>query len=86
MVYHCYSFLCTAWTEFSSSIVAHYRVIYYEAIDHLITAITNRFDQPGYRVYSNLAELLLKSIRGSPIEDEVKVICNFMAVMLVSLI
>ncbi len=39
-----------------------YRRIYYEAIDLLITSITTRFDQPGYRAYCCLQNLLLEAV------------------------
>ena len=42
----------TAPAEFLSSTEDYYRKIYFEVIDHLIIAITERFDQPGYKVYS----------------------------------
>ena len=40
--------------HFPASIEDHYRPIYYEAIDTLVQCITKRFDQPGFKVYSNL--------------------------------
>lgn len=38
-----------------------YRNQYYEALDLAIVSIKDRFEQPGYTVYKNLEELLLKS-------------------------
>ena len=38
----------------------YYRVQYYEAIDLAITGITNRFDQPGYTIYSTLESVLVR--------------------------
>ena len=46
--------------HFPASIENHCRPIYYEAIDTLVQYITKRFDQPGFKVYSNLETLLLK--------------------------
>lgn len=46
--------------EFAVSPKAHYRQIYYE-VDLIVSCIRNRFDQPGYQVYHNLQELLLKA-------------------------
>ena len=46
--------------DIHSSVNEYYRVLYFEAIDLVIEAITERFDQPGYRIYSNLENLILK--------------------------
>lgn len=37
----------------------YYRPMYFEALDLAICSIENRFDQPGYRVYQNLEQLLI---------------------------
>ena len=39
----------------------HYRQIYFEALDLAITSIEDRFSQPGYLLYQNLEELLIKA-------------------------
>ena len=39
-----------------------YRQIYFEAYDHVINSLANRFDQPDFHTYINIQELLLKSI------------------------
>ena len=49
-----------------------YRRIYYEALDLIIESITDRFDQPGYGLYSNLEQLLLKAVRHEDYEEELK--------------
>ena len=51
----------SAETEYSSSPYAYYRAINYEALDLIINCIKNRFDQPGYRVYRQLQDLLMKA-------------------------
>ncbi len=38
-----------------------YRVIYFEALDLITSCIENRFDQPGYKTYKKVQELLLKA-------------------------
>ena len=48
----------------------YYRRIYYEALDLIIESITDRFDQPGYGLYSNLEQLLLKAVRHEDYEEE----------------
>ena len=47
-----------------------YRQVYYEALDFVIRAVGDRFDQPGYRVYQNLQELFLKACKGEAYQDE----------------
>ena len=37
---------------------------YYEALDVLVNAIQDRFDQPGFKMYRNLQDLLLKAVKG----------------------
>ena len=46
-----------------SSVEEYYRMLYFEAIDLAIEAITERFDQPGYRIYNNLENLILKTCK-----------------------
>ena len=58
--------------EFVSTLEDHYRRIYYEALDLIIESITDRFDQPGYGVYSNLEKLFLKAVRQEDYEEELK--------------
>ncbi len=67
----------TAPAEFSLSVEDHYRKVFFEVVDHLIGAITDRFDQPGYKIYSSLEQLLLKGVGGKPIEEELTGVCGF---------
>ena len=39
----------------------YYRSIYFEALDYVVSSIKDRFDQPGFKVYKNLEELLVKA-------------------------
>ena len=41
-----------------------YCQVYYEALDFVIQAVTDWFDQPGYQVYYNLQELFPKACKG----------------------
>ena len=50
----------------------HYRIIYYAAFDRVISSIKNRFDQPGYKVYCSLENLLLNAISGKDIEADIQ--------------
>ena len=45
-----------------TTIIDHYRRIYYEALDLVVQGITDRFQQPGYQIYRNLEDLLLKFV------------------------
>lgn len=39
-----------------------FRQHYFEALDLVVNCIKDRFDQPGYRIYKYLQDLLLKSV------------------------
>ena len=49
----------------------YYRVtLYNEAIDLILNCLADRFDQPGYRMYSTLEQLLLKACKRQCYEEE----------------
>jgi len=52
-----------------------YRRIYYEALDLIVNCITSRFQQPGYKVYCNLENHLLKSVKKYNFTEEF--VCSF---------
>ena len=54
-----------------------YRQIYYEAIDLVIESINSRFNQPGYKVYLNVEDLVLNACRGCPYDTELSNVCDF---------
>ena len=54
--------------------VHHYRVIYFEAMDLIIQCIDDRFDQPGYKMYSGLETLLLKGSKQLDYQDELHLV------------
>ena len=54
-----------------------YRQQYYEALDFVISSVTAWFDQPGFKMYRNLQELLLKALRGEDWEDLLAAVTNF---------
>ena len=41
----------------------HYHQAYFEVSDVICSTIEDRFRQPGYQLYSNLEQLLLKAVR-----------------------
>ena len=58
---------------------SHYRQIYFQAIDHATQAIQDRLDQPGYGIYQNLEQFILKASTGmpSPYDAELQFVCDF---------
>ena len=63
--------------SFHESPEVHYWQIYFGALDHAIEAIHDRFDQPGYRIYQNLEQLIVKASKGKPYNDELDEVCRF---------
>ncbi len=58
--------------SFSETVQEHYRLQYFEAVDLAVASIKDRFDQPGYAVYRNLEELLLKGTAGSDLSEQLR--------------
>lgn len=54
-----------------------YHEYYYEAVDLLVNAITERFNRPGYQVYKKAENLLLKAARGLDYREEFDFVVNF---------
>ena len=55
----------------------NYRQIYYEALDLAVEAINSRFNQPGYKVYHNVKDLVPNACRGCPYDTELSYACDF---------
>jgi len=55
----------------------HYRVIYFKALDLIVTCIENRFDQPGYKSYGIVQTLLLKAAASKPHAEELQFVLSF---------
>ena len=66
---------CAA-AEFPATVKDHFRRIYFEALDLLVQAIADRFDQPGYRMYSSLQVLFLKATKKEDFSEELKTVCT----------
>ena len=62
--------------EYCSEPKDHYRRIYFEGLDLLVQAIADRFDQPGYRTYLCLQELMLKAVKKEEFSNELTTVCN----------
>ena len=56
---------------------ALYRQTYFEVIDLAVSSITERFEQPGFRIYSKIEQLLFKACSGKDYESELSFVCNF---------
>ena len=54
-----------------------FRQVYYEAVDNTVQCLKTRFDQPGYQMYCNLEQLLIKASMNNDFEQNCKVICTF---------
>lgn len=48
----------------------HYRIIYFATFDRAIAWIKDHFDQPGYKVYCSLQNLLLNVMSGKEFESD----------------
>ena len=44
-----------------------------------VDCINDRFDRRGYGVLRNLEDLILKTCRGQPVQEEFEFVCNFYA-------
>ena len=60
--------------EYDESPKDMYRRIYYESLDLLVQAIEDRFNQPGYRMFSNLETLLMKAVKKEDYSNELEVV------------
>ena len=49
--------------DFPESVEDLYRRIYFEALKLIVCGIEECFDQSGYKVYSNLEDLLVKAVK-----------------------
>ena len=63
--------------DFASDVKSFYRSIYFEALDLVTSAIKARFDQPGYKVYCKLEDLLVKGANDEKFGEELTFITDF---------
>ena len=62
--------------ECHSTPKVYYRQIFYEALDLITQAIESRFDQPGYRTYRCLEDLVLKAANKEDYSEELKAVTS----------
>ena len=60
--------------HFHTSAADYYRQIYFEVLDHAVAAVKDRFDQPGYKIYQNLQELIIKACLGEDFTSELDIV------------
>ena len=53
-----------------------YRQLYYDAYGYVISGIKNRFDQPDFKLYSDMQNLLLKAANSQKYLEECNIICE----------
>ena len=61
----------------SSTAEEVYRRFYYEAVDNAISTIKDRFNQPGYIMYCNLQNLLMKTANQQDFHTELQKVTDF---------
>ena len=64
-------------SDFPSCPKTYYRQIYYETLDLISSFILQRFDQPGFRTYHVLQDLILNAAKGASYEEELETVANF---------
>ena len=67
----------TAAHEYPATAEDHFKQIYYEALDLIISCITDRFDQPGYRIYNKVQDLILKAAKQQDYQTELDFIIDY---------
>ena len=65
------------YVDFHESPKEYFKQHYFEAVDLITNCILNRFDQPGYKIYSSLESLLIKSLKGEEFECILNEVCSF---------
>ena len=66
----------TAAHEYPATAEDHFRQIYYEAFDLIISCITDRFDQPGYQIYHKVQGLILKAAKQQDYQNDLDFIIS----------
>ena len=52
----------------------HYKFIYYEALNSVVNAIKDTFDQPTFKLFTQAEQLFLKVVGKQDVTDELKVL------------
>ena len=67
----------SASAKFAVPLKEEYRRVYFEALDLAVTSIRGRFDQKGFKTFSNVEQLLFKACGGQCIKEELDLVCTF---------
>ena len=65
---------CSGEAYYPETAHAHFKAIYFEAIDIIVSSIKERFEQPAFKIFTEVEQLLLKSISKKPAEEEMKTV------------
>ena len=52
----------------------HYKLIYLEAVDTIISAIKGRFEQPAFKRFMNVEQLIFKAAKKLDVTEELKIL------------
>ena len=63
--------------SFPGDVEEHYRTVYFEALDLIMSCISDRFDQPGYKTYAKVQALLLKAATSKAYQEEFDFVKGF---------
>ena len=63
--------------EYPDYVESLYRQVYFEAIDLAMNSIKGCFNQEGFKVYSNIEQLLLKTSIGKVYQKEIEFACDY---------
>ena len=59
---------------YPETLYAHFKLVFFEANEVLASSIKERFAQPAFKFLSEVEQLLLKSIKKEPVDEEMKVV------------
>ena len=65
---------CSGEAYYPETAHAHFKAIYFEAIDVIVSSIKERFEQPAFKIFAEVEQLLLKSVSKKPAEEEMKTV------------
>ena len=67
----------SATPEFVDNAQDYFRQIYLNAIDTVTACIKRRFDQPGYKIYDQMEQMLVNAANGKPFEKNLDDVVDF---------
>ena len=67
----------SATPEFVDNAQDYFRQIYLNVIDTVTACIKRRFDQPGYKIYDQVEQMLVNAVNGKPFEKNLDDVVDF---------